>query len=289
MGLSLGQIDYVNADPFFEDLAFPKGIELVAAKPAILNGMLLDGELDASWISSIELIRNPEILLRRGSFCIAAPEKVSSVLLLSPCPFEDLDQTTVFLSAYSSTSVALLKILLKESGFKNRFRRFDHQGTLPPGPILLIGDEALAARETPAHPFRYDLGELWRQKTGSPMVFAVFALRRDREEARTKDGTLARALEKMAENRRAFERDPVLSQAFQRRPGGLSPTEYQRYFRGFCFDWNPDTERGFETFARLGKKYGLNEAEPRVEDIGALNRSPPSAPPPAASPWEGLS
>jgi hypothetical protein len=43
--------------------------------------------------------------------------------------------------------------------------------------VLLIGNEAMLFRSSPTLHL-YDLGEIWLQKTGFPVVFAVFGVRK---------------------------------------------------------------------------------------------------------------
>lgn len=255
--LRLGRIDYINADPFFAASAPPPGIELHPAIPTDLNQGLLAGDLDLSWISSVELLRHPEQLLQTTPLCIAAPGAVRSVVLASPCPWEELDGQTMWLSSHSATSVALLKVLLADAGFRNDFRVWNHTGSVPEGPVLLIGDEAL--RQGPELRGRhvYDLGDRWRQHTGLPMVFAVLALRRDVLQDSGRLALVPTALEWMQANGETFAGDPLGSQAFANRRAGLDSEGYQRYFAGFQFHWDATTEDGYDTFRTRLREHGL--------------------------------
>jgi len=49
---------------------------------------------------------------------------------------------------------------------------------LPHEAVLVIGDAALALAARGTYPHRYDLGTEWKQWTGLPFVFAVWAARR---------------------------------------------------------------------------------------------------------------
>jgi chorismate dehydratase len=255
--LRLGRIDYINADPFFAASPPPPGIQLHAAIPTGLNRGLLEGSLDLSWISSVELLRHPDQLLLTTPLCIAAPGAVRSVILASPCAWEDLDGETIWLSSHSATSVALLEVLLADAGFRNDLRVWDHQGALPDGPVLLIGDEAL--RQGPELRARrvYDLGDRWRQHTGLPMVFAVLALRREVLEDPERLELVYRALEWMQGNGETFSAAPLESRAFATRRAGLDGEGYRRYFEGFQFRWDATTEDGYETFRTRLREHGL--------------------------------
>ena len=66
----------------------------------------------------------------------------------------------------SATSVVLTKVLLPEATHVSSGEEADAK--------LLIGDAALkSAFEDPTP--HYDLGRLWLERTGLPMVFAVWA------------------------------------------------------------------------------------------------------------------
>jgi chorismate dehydratase len=51
----------------------------------------------------------------------------------------------------------------------------------------VIGDPALLLQTRQAYPYRYDLGQAWKDWTGLPFVFAVWAARRDVNRAAVRD------------------------------------------------------------------------------------------------------
>jgi chorismate dehydratase len=55
---------------------------------------------------------------------------------------------------------------------------------LPHDAVLVIGDAALHLSSRSSYPVRLDLGEEWKEWTGLPFVFAVWAARRDAPIAR---------------------------------------------------------------------------------------------------------
>jgi chorismate dehydratase len=110
---------------------------------------------------------------------------VLSVNLVSTMPPEDLDRRRVALGSTSRTGILLAKMLLE-----SRFGVSPTYFTCPPDLTemlleadagVLIGDAALRARhEAPGRGLVVtDLGEAWRNWTGLPMVFAVWAVRND--------------------------------------------------------------------------------------------------------------
>src|SRR5438094_2927508 len=139
-------------------------VEEIQGVPTELNGRLLEGELDAAPISSIEYARNADRLRLMPRLCVASEGAVDSIQLVSRKPLEQV--RVVAVTPESATSVVLTKVLLPEA---------DHVPLGEPADAkLLIGDAALkSAFEDPTP--HYDLGRLWLERTGLPMVFAVWA------------------------------------------------------------------------------------------------------------------
>ena len=132
--------------------------------PTALNGQLLAGELDVAPISSIEYARHADRLRILPRLCVSSEGAVDSIQLVSKTPLEHV--RTVAVTPESATSVVLTKVLLPEA---------THVPLGEPAEAkLLIGDAALkSAFEDPTP--HYDLGRLWLERTGLPMVFAVWA------------------------------------------------------------------------------------------------------------------
>ncbi|NLC06623.1 MAG: menaquinone biosynthesis protein [Syntrophomonadaceae bacterium] len=183
----VGHIQFINCLPLYYGLVKKDvllDVELTKGTPTELNRMLIQGELDISPISSIEYGRHADLLLLMPDLTVSAEEEVLSILLLSKVPIEELEGRTIALTNTSATSHALLKILLKEKyGLNcNFFICPPELGSmlLEADAALLIGDHALRAYFHPRPDlFSYDLGKLWKELTGLPMVFAVWAIRRE--------------------------------------------------------------------------------------------------------------
>src|SRR5205814_5411815 len=96
--------------------------------------------------------------------CVSSEGAVDSIQLVSKVPLEQVRRIAI--TPESATSVVLTKVLLPEAGHVPLGEEADAK--------LLIGDAALkSAFEDPTP--HYDLGRLWLERTGLPMVFAVWA------------------------------------------------------------------------------------------------------------------
>ena len=181
--MKLGYIDYLNCYPFYYHM-FEKSplpfVRLHPGYPSLLNRMTTSGELDMSPISAAtcaEISRDIHVL---PNVCLSSVGYVKSVILVSKHPIEALTGKTIGITTASHTSVVLLKILLQ------RYYDLDPIYTpTPPLPsladldaALLIGNEAMIYEPGPGEHV-YDLGEMWMTKTGYPVVFAVFVVRKE--------------------------------------------------------------------------------------------------------------
>ncbi len=188
--LRLGRIPWINCYPVYR--AIDTGIVPVEAEPitgtaADLNDLLAAGELDLSVVSAVEYARNAAAYHLLPDLAITSDGPVHSVVLYSRRPVHELDGATVLQSGSSRTSVLLLELLCRhrwrvrprfatvraESADLEALRSFPHQA------VLVIGDAALLLAAEGRYPYQIDLGTAWKDWTGLPFVFAVWAARRE--------------------------------------------------------------------------------------------------------------
>src|SRR5437762_9855310 len=98
--------------------------------------------------------------------CVVSEGAVDSIQLVSCKPLEQV--RVVAVTPESATSVARTRVLLPEAEHVPLGEEADA--------TLLIGDAALKSMFEDPTP-HYDLGRLWLERTGLPMVYAVFACR----------------------------------------------------------------------------------------------------------------
>ncbi len=147
--------------------------------PAECADRLASGRADLGLAPSFELTRQELVVVPGAGIACHGP--VRSILLISSRPPAEI--RTLAADSSSRTSVQLARIVLE--------RRYGATPAIAPHPpalrpmldaadaALLIGDPALRV-DVEHEPCRvYDLGAEWVEMTGLPMVFAVWAGRKE--------------------------------------------------------------------------------------------------------------
>jgi chorismate dehydratase len=184
----VGHIQFLNCLPIYWGLMRSGAlldVDLHKDSPDRLSTALVAGDLDIGPISLVEYLRHAEHLLLLPDLAVGSDGPVLSVNITATRPLAELDGRPVALGSTSRTGVLLAQMLLAQR-YQVRPRFF----TCPPDltemlleadAAVLIGDVALRAHhEAPGRGLIVtDLAEQWRDWTGLPMVFAVWAVRRD--------------------------------------------------------------------------------------------------------------
>jgi chorismate dehydratase len=246
MPLRLGRISYANMAPVFYELD-ADGLEQVSGVPTELNRMLLAGDVDVAPISSIEYARNADRLRLLPRLCVSTDGAVDSIQLITGRPLEQVRSVAV--TPESATSVVLTRVLLGA---------VDLVGLEEPADArLLIGDAALrSAFEDPTPHF--DLGRLWQERTGLPMVYAVWAYREgvgegleELERAHLRALALARSEPELLARRASAEYGW---------PAGF----LARYFEKLRYQFGPRERQGLTRFFELAHLAGELDRVPEL-------------------------
>jgi cyclic dehypoxanthinyl futalosine synthase len=100
---------------------------------------------------------------------------VRTVVLVGEVPWQEM--TEIALDGASRSSAALVRLLSRERGATPRFVEVAHDdidgAARGHTGALVIGDAAFAAAER--YPHVHDLGDEWKQLTGLPFVYAIWA------------------------------------------------------------------------------------------------------------------
>jgi chorismate dehydratase len=225
-------------------------VDEASGVPTALNARLLGGELDVAPISSIEYARNADRLRILPRLCVSSEGAVDSIQLVSKLPLEAV--RTVAVTPESATSVVLTKVLLPDATHVPLGEEADAK--------LLIGDAALkSAFEDPTP--HYDLGRLWLERTGLPMVFAVWAAPEPLAEglAELEDALVASV-------RRARAEPEQLAYESAERYG--YPAGFlARYFEKLRYRFGPRERAGLYTFLELARDAELLESVPELRFV----------------------
>ncbi len=246
--LRVGRVDYINTFPvrWALDRHLPEGLaEEVVGVPTALNALLEEGAVDVANVSSVEYARHADRYVLLPSLCVGSCGAVESVQLVSEAPLAAVRSVAV--TAQSASSVVLVRTLFPAADVRPEHAAADAR--------LLIGDEALRSAFTDPTP-HHDLGALWRERTGLPMVFAVWAACVEDERLPALDRALRGAVEEAAANATAVARAAAARYAL---PAGF----LARYFEKLRYRFGPRERAGLLHFYELARRVGaLDEAPP---------------------------
>jgi chorismate dehydratase len=184
----VGHIQFLNCLPIYWGLMRSGAlldVDLRKDTPDRLNTALVAGDLDIGPISLVEYLRHADELLLLPNLAVGSDGPVLSVNLVSTRPLAELDGRPVALGSTSRTGVLLAQMLLADKyGAEPEYYRCPPdlgQMLMEADAGVLIGDPALRALyEAPALGVEVtDLALAWKEWTGLPMVFAVWAARKD--------------------------------------------------------------------------------------------------------------
>ncbi|MEO3748514.1 menaquinone biosynthesis protein [Plantactinospora sp. B5E13] len=184
----VGHIQFLNCLPIYWGLMRSGAlidVDLHKDSPERLSAQLVAGDLDIGPITLVEYLKHADELLLLPDLAVGSDGPVLSVNVVSTRPLAELDGAKVALGSTSRTGVMLARLMLAEKyGVTPEYFSCPPDLTtmlLEADAGVLIGDVALRAlHEAPGRGLEVtDLGQAWRDWTGLPMVFAVWAVRRD--------------------------------------------------------------------------------------------------------------
>jgi chorismate dehydratase len=183
----VGHIQFLNCLPLYWGLVRSGALlDVVLTKdtPDRLNDALVAGDLDIGPISLVEYLRHADELVVLPDLAVGSDGPVLSVVMVSTVPVEKI--RSVALGSTSRTSVLLARLLLEQThGLQPSYT------VMPPDlaamlrecdAAVVIGDTALRATFIDAPRLALevvDLGAAWHEMSDLPMVFALWAARRD--------------------------------------------------------------------------------------------------------------
>lgn len=272
----VGHIQFLNCLPIYWGLMRSGAlldVDLHKDTPDRLNQALVAGGLDIGPISLVEYLRNAGDLLLLPDLAVGSDGPVLSVNLVATKPLSELKR--VALGSTSRTGVLLAKMLLAQKhAVTPEFFRCPPDLTemlLEADAGVVIGDVALRALyEAPAKGLDViDLGQAWREWSGLPMVFAVWAARRDFAAAHP--GQVKDVHEAFVRSRELClnELDEVAAAAARWEP--FDAATLANYFRTLDFSLGERQVAGIREFAaraaKLGEAPALPDGGPVFADV----------------------
>jgi chorismate dehydratase len=241
---TLGRVAFLNCDPLYHQIS--DKWKILAAPPAWLTGHLLRKDCLIAPVPAADWALNRNELSLVPGMGIISDGSVGSVLLFGEREIEDMRD--VALPTDSATSRRLLMYLLKKRGHDPR--------PVEMGPdletmlercdgALLIGDRALHEAQRRPDLVRMDLGMEWKDVTGLPMVFAVFATHRDAPLEIVSDA-YAELQNSLNSFRNPEVREEIVSSCSAR--SGFKEDRIRRYFEEVLYDFDSEVEAGLEMF-----------------------------------------
>ncbi|PWU51432.1 ABC transporter substrate-binding protein [Micromonospora sp. S4605] len=265
----VGHIQFLNCLPIYWGLMRSGAlidVDLHKDSPDRLSAALVAGDLDIGPISQVEYLRHADELLLLPDLAVGSDGPVLSVNVVATRPLGELDGARVALGSTSRTGVLLAQLLLAERyGVRPEYFRCPPDLTqmlLEADAAVLIGDVALRALyEAPKQGLEVtDLGQAWREWTGLPMVFAVWAVRRDFAAAHP--GLVKEVHEAFLRSRDLClaELDQVAEAGARWEP--FDAATLASYFRALDFSLGERQVAGLREFARRATAIGAAPALP---------------------------
>lgn len=181
--LKLGSVPYLNARPLTDWFTETEAGRAVGASvefilPSQLAPRLEPGDFAAGLVSAVAWVRRPQLRYAPG-ISVACDGPVRSVRVFSQVPIEQIKR--VALDTSSLTSVTLTRIILEERfGLRPEYTAMapDLDSMLAEhDAALLIGDKGYCDYDKSL--LALDLGEIWKDWTNLPFVFALWIGRPD--------------------------------------------------------------------------------------------------------------
>lgn len=254
--IRLGVVSFLNARPLVDGLTQRDDVHITCDVPARLGERLLHGEFDAALVPIVDVLTAAQPLRIVSDACIGCDGETMTVRVFSQIPPHRVER--LFADTDSHTSVMLARVIWQELFGRtvtiDPLARGADYGAMQT--VLLIGDKVIDPRRG-SFAYEIDLGGAWRQHTGLPFVFAVWAMR---DESQSADfSTRCTAITDLLETARDRGLARAAEIAREQGPALGWPVELaERYLcRRLMFELTPAAMRGANRFADACRALGL--------------------------------
>lgn len=231
----IGSVPYLNGMPLIEGL---QGVAL--RPPSELGALLTSGKADAVLVSAIEVLRHGWDFV--PGIAVASPGKTDSVRLHHKVEISQVRRVALDRNSRSSNVLARI-ILERRYGLRPRYVTRDPARKLSLENVdaaLTIGDASFRSSKIPF----LDLGTEWKEFTGRPFVYALWAFLPGHPRARELGAVLREA------KARGLERIGPIA---RREAGRLGlPVRFCRHYLTKCitYDLGPSERAGLRLFGK---------------------------------------
>jgi len=268
----VSKMPYLNSVPFYN--SFPEYsnlLKLAPLAPRVFGKLAAQGSVAAGPMSLRDFMSLSDEF-EKLDYGVAVKGKANSVLLFSKYDWAELSGKRICISAETSTSVELLRVLLENRFAITNYNFFRSLKSLPSlyadyDAVLLIGDEALQKAHSgglPGFDKVFDLAEEWCSWKEMPFVFAVWAIRKGTPENARKE--ILQSLENSLES---FASGVASGNIFPLPHGqklGMSEAEVSDYLSQFRYRFSIDEHAAMAEF-----EMEFESIQPRVEQAFSLS------------------
>ena len=262
----IAAVSYLNTRPLIEGLDARTDVELHLAVPARLLDLLVSGQSDVALLPVIDYQRTDDLVILPGC-CIGSDGPALTVRIFGRVPIPQIRRLRLDTESHSSN--ALARILLAEVyGITPVIADADADADA----TVYIGDKVVTRPPTDM-PYDIDLGQVWKQWSGLPFVFAAWMGPRDRISQGLVDAL-------MGARRIALERIDAIVQQYavpRQWPSDLARHYFLEILQ-YELDISPGSpqRRAIERFHQLAAKHGIIPAPAKPLDVwkpeGSHNR-----------------
>ncbi|WP_446752736.1 MqnA/MqnD/SBP family protein [Vulcanisaeta sp. JCM 16161] len=234
--MSIIRLKYAHSDPLF----YYSGLNPIWAGNNESIKLLLEGKARIGFVPLTYAAYNCNLLYVIPSFAIYSDGPVISARL-----FKGSGMGYAAVSDTSVNALAVKRLL----GIDLRVIDNPYAALRDFGAVLVIGDDALRMVDA-GYPYIIDVGELWRERVGLPLIYAVMAVTRNYEEHEL--STVINAIERSLE---LFEEDPEPVIQYTAGRIGVSKELIRQYFKAIRYRVDDRVISGINEELRI---FGIN-------------------------------
>ncbi|ADY01561.1 solute-binding protein [Vulcanisaeta moutnovskia 768-28] len=234
--MSIVRLKYAHSNPLF----YYSGLNPIWASNNESIRLLLEGRTSIGFVPLTHAAHNCDVLYVVPKIAIYSDGAVISARL-----FRGLGSGYAAVSDTSVNAMAVRRLL----GIDLKVIDDPYRALRDFGAVLVIGDDALRMVDA-GYPYILDVGELWRERVGLPLVYAVMAVTRNYDEKEL--NMVVNAIERSL---KLFEEDPEPVIQYTAGKLGVSRELIRQYFSAIRYRVDDRVISGINEELRI---FGIN-------------------------------